>query len=72
MRRLFARAGVGLMVLTATAAAETPPHSAAEARTTALERLHARLVAERAEAQELGRQLAIAPLIRHARAARAE
>ena len=73
MRRRLAQAGIGLLALTAPAFAEAPADDPARARAATLQRLQAQLAAEQAAAQQqAGRLAALGPMIRHARAARAE
>lgn len=72
MRRIIARTGLGVSLLAGPALAGTPVEDVARSRAMALDRLHARLITERMEAQDLGQRLARRAPIRDARAARPE
>ncbi len=72
MRRIIARTGLGVSLLAGPALAGTPAEDTARLRAVTLDRLHARLIAERTEAQDLAERLARTAPIRDARAARPE
>ena len=72
MHKTLAQIGVGLTLLAVPARAETPADDPDRARAQALDRLRARLVVERTDAQEHGRRIAAASMWHHARAAHPE